>query len=279
MLTLFASMDLVRSDQGTFRVTPKAREFLVREAPLFMGAYFAALKDRPVCRDFIHVLRNGKPANWGSFKDGKDWAKAMESDDFARTFTAAMDCRGRILGRALAEQLDVTGGRRLLDVAGGSGIYACMILARHPQMNATVFEKPPVDQVAARAVAALGMSGAVLIAAGDMFRDDWPAGHDMHLLSNVLHDWDGAEVRRLLERSYEALPPGGRLVIHDAWIHGDKTGPLPVAMYSCLLMHSSEGKCYSMAEIRSLAGRTGFEDFQFTPTVLDRGYVTAHKPS
>ena len=48
----------------------------------------------------------------------------MEGEDFATKFTAAMDCRGVYLGPAMAQKIDCTGHHRLLDIAGGSGIYA-----------------------------------------------------------------------------------------------------------------------------------------------------------
>jgi hypothetical protein len=36
----------------------------------------------------------------------------------------------------------------------------------------------------------------------------------VHLLSNVLHDWDVPEVRAILKRSAESLAPGGLVIIH-----------------------------------------------------------------
>lgn len=278
LLTLAASMNLVRYEGGVFHPTDKAREFLVRGSPFYMGGYYAALKDRPVCRDYIEVLRTGQPANWGSFQNEKDWAHAMQDDAFARTFTAAMDCRGLVLAPALAEKVDMSDYRRLLDVAGGSGVYAGAMVARHSHLHAAVLERPPVDQVASRFLAERGLGDRIEVVPGDMFREAWPADYDAHLLSNVLHDWDAGEVVQLLRRSFEALPAGGLLIVHDAHINETKTGPLPVAMYSALLMHSSEGKCYSVAEMRSWLMEIGFEDVRFAETALDRSRITARKP-
>src|ERR1051326_5319925 len=129
MLTLFVAMGFLRNDKGIYRLTDLAREHLVRTSPWFIGPYYASLKDRPVCKDFLAVLRTDKPANWGSLKDEKEWARAMEDAAFADQFTAAMDCRGVYLGQALARSLDLAGRRQLLDIAGGSGIYACSIVA------------------------------------------------------------------------------------------------------------------------------------------------------
>ena len=91
----------------------------------------------------LKVLRTGKPANWGSY-DPQAWAQAMEREDFAASFTAAMDCRGVLLGPAMAKQLDLAKSHALLDVAGGSGIYACSVVARHPHVRAAVAWTPEI---------------------------------------------------------------------------------------------------------------------------------------
>ena len=278
MLTLFTANGFVRQENGVFHVTEVAREHLVKGSPWFLGPYFGSLKDRPVALDMVKVLRTDKPANWSSSKTEKEWSKAMEDEDFAARFTAAMDCRGVYLGRAVAEALAPGGRTRLLDIAGGSGIYACAIAAGHPALHATVFEKPPVDQVAAKLIAERGYAERVSVLAGDMFHDPLPTGFDMHLFSNVLHDWDTPVVKRLLEKSFAALPSGGLLVIHDMHLLADKSGPLPVAEYSAILMHSTEGKCYSLGELAELFAQVGFRNLQYQPTAADRSLVTAEKP-
>ena len=100
----------------------------------------------------------------------------------------------------------------------------------------------------------------------------------MHLLSNVLHDWDVGRVRELLAKSAAALPGGGMIIIHDAHINADKTGPLPVAAYSALLMTITEGKCYSEGELAGYLADAGFGGFSCVPTAADRSVITAVKP-
>ena len=229
MLTLFAAMGLVEAREGVFHLTPLAREHLVKTSPWFLGPYYESLKDRPVALDLVKVLRTGKPANWGSQKDGKDWHLAMETEEFAVQFTAAMDSRGVYLARAVATSIDFSQRRHLLDIAGGSGIYACSLVTHHPHLAATVFEKPPVDRIAARAIANRGCSGTVGVVAGDMLAGALPRDADVHLYSNVLHDWDEPVVRQLVAKSFDALPSGGLIVIHDAFLNAAKDGPLHVA--------------------------------------------------
>ncbi|MES2696061.1 MAG: methyltransferase [Verrucomicrobiota bacterium] len=278
MLTLFTANGFIRRNGSVFHTTPVADEHLVRTSPFFVGPYYASLKERPVVGDFVKILRTGKPANWGSYKHQKEWSEAMLTEEFATSFTAAMDCRGAYLGAALARAVDTRGRTRLLDIAGGSGIYACALVAQHPQLKATVFERPPVDRIAGTMIQKRGFADRVSVVPGDMFSDALPTGHDLHLYSNVLHDWDVEKVRPLLAASFRALAPGGTLLIHDAHLHADKAGPLPVAKYSALLMSVTEGKCYSIGEMETLLGEAGFGDVQYTPTAADRSVISARKP-
>jgi 3-hydroxy-5-methyl-1-naphthoate 3-O-methyltransferase len=278
MLTLFTAMGLLANRHGAFTLTQVAREHLVSTSPWFLGPYYAGLKERPVCKDILNVLKTGQPANWASLKDEQAWARAMERDDFAAQFTAAMDCRGIYLAPALAKNVDLRNHTHLLDIAGGSGIYACSIIAHHPHLRATIFEKKPVDAIARKCIADRGFAGQVAVTAGDMFREALPDDCDVHLFSNVLHDWDEPAVRQLIGKSFRALRPGGLLLIHDMHIDAEKTGPLPVAAYSALLMTITEGKCYSTGEIYSYLRETGFTDPRFTATAADRSLITASRP-
>jgi len=270
-------MGLVDDRGGVFHLTALASEHLVKTSPWFLGPYYASLKNRPVALDLLKVLRTGKPANWGSQANQLDWHKAMETEAFATEFTAAMDCRGVYLAQAVAKALDLSRHTRLLDIAGGSGIYACSLVAHHPHLTAAVFEKPPVDRIAANAIANRGASSNVTVVAGDMLSDPLPSDADVHLYSNVLHDWDEPVVRQLLAKSFAALPGGGLVVIHDAFLNAAKNGPLHVAEYSVLLMHSCEGRCYSTREMAQYLSDAGFDDAVYRDTAASRGVMTARR--
>jgi len=278
MLTLFTAMGLVRCDGEIYVLTDLAKEHLDPSSPWCIAPYFGSVKDRPVCLDMVEVLRTGKPARWASLRNEQEWAKAMESAAFASQFTAAMDCRGVYLAPAVAQRLDCAPYHHLLDVAGGSGIYACAIVARHPHLRATVLEKAPVDRLASQTVAERGFAERVSIATGDMFQGSFPERRDIHLFSNVLHDWDGPQVEQLLAKSCAALMPGGMIVVHGAHLNAAKTGPLPVAAYSALLMTISEGKCYSEQEMADFLVGAGFSEVEHFPTVADRSIIIARKP-
>jgi cyclopropane fatty-acyl-phospholipid synthase-like methyltransferase len=188
-----------------------------------------------------------------------------------------MDCRGVYLAQAIAKSIDLSPYRRLLDVAGGSGVYACSFVTHYPQLTASVLEKPPVDTIAAGAIAKRALTGKVKVVAGDMLTAPLPSDADVHLFSNVLHDWDEPVVRQLLTKSFQAMAPGGLVMIHDAFLNADKNGPLHVAEYSVLLMHSSEGRCYSVTEMEQYLADAGYRDVTYVATASARGVMAARK--
>lgn len=277
MTTQFVARGLLQRDGERLGLTATAREHLVASSPWFLGPYFPKLSDRPIALDLIEVLRTDRPANYASRKNEVDWHKAMETEAFAEEFTAAMDCRGRLCAQALARHIDLGGRRRLLDIAGGSGIYACSLAARFAGLTASVLEKPPVDRIARRAIEKRGYSARVSVVAGDMLTEPLPEGYDVHLWSNVLHDWDIPIVKQLLHASAAALEPGAGIVIHDAFLNADKTGPLPIAGYSVLLMHVTQGRCFSVGEMAAWLQEAGFSEPDEVPSAIGRSALVAYR--
>lgn len=267
-----------RGDPGhdTVTLTGLARDHLVTGSPFDLRAYYASLRDRPACRELHAVLRTGRPADWASAPAGGTWAGRLDDPAFAATITDAMDARSRFLAPALVEAVRDLPGRRVLDIGGGSGGYAAA-LADGLGITGSVLERPPVDGVTRTLLAARGHADRIDVVAGDMLADPLPTGYDLHLFSNVLHDWDAGTVRALLARSHTALAPGGYLVDHDTHVDRGHAGPLPAAEYSVLLMHSTLGKCWSVRELGAMLRAAGFVAVRTRPTAADRSVVIARK--
>jgi len=277
MLTLFTAMGLLKVENNVYRLTPLSKEFLTESSLCDLRPYFSSMKGRSVCLDILEVLRTDKPFAWPSIKNIEDWMIAMGVKEFAETFTAGMDGRGAYLAPIMAQRLDCTNHRKFLDIAGGSGVYACGVVSQHPHMQAAVLEQPPVDEVARAAIAKRGLLDRVSVIASDMFADPFPVNFDIHFYSHVLHDWNEATAQTLLRKSFEALPPGGLVVIHDGHLYADKTGPLEVAEFSVLLMLTTAGRCYSLGELQDMLENIGFVDVQYVPTDVYRSLIMARK--
>ncbi len=282
LMTLCRASGFLSTDpHGGNHLTDVGREYLTKDSPWFLGPYYRPIADSAVLKDFVTVLRTGKPANWQAKSDGADWHESMKDETFANSFTDLMNCRGIAFGQHLAEAVTpyVKDRTHVLDVGGGSGIYSSTMVARHPHLRATVLEQAPVDAIARREIERNGLSDKISVASADMFSDPWPDTADVILLSNLLHDWDIAEAQSIVDRAVAVLPPGGLIIIHGAIINAEKTGPLPVAEYSSLLMNITQGKCYSVTEYCDFLRPHGFKIHPYQDTVGDRGFLAATKQS
>jgi hypothetical protein len=97
------------------------------------------------------------------------------------------------------------------------------------------------------------------------------------LVSNVLHDWDVPDCRRLIGRLAAALPARGRLVVHDVFLNDAMDGPLPIALYSAALFTLTEGRAYSAAEYREWMTQAGLTAEGPVPTLIHCGALTGRK--
>lgn len=278
MLTLFRAYGFIEEKNNKFYLSKISRDYLCSSSSFDLSSYVSSLKDSPICDEIKKVLITGKPANWAANKKAKQWACSMESDDFAESFTAGMNSRGTYLANKLLDKVDLSKYNKILDIGGASGIYSIIFLNNNPNLNVAIFEKTPVDKLATYTINKFGLSSRINVIRGDMFKDKFPRGYDIHFISHVLHDWDFKGVNIILKNSFENLESRGMVIIHDAHINDTKTGPVSVAEYSVLLMFLSEGKCYSTSEMKEILEETGFEDIRYRPTVLNRSIITGTKP-
>ncbi|MEK6238769.1 MAG: methyltransferase, partial [Planctomycetales bacterium] len=80
-----------------------------------------------------------------------------------------------------------------------------------------------------------------------------------------------------VSRCAEALPSGGRVLIHDVFLHDAMDGPLPIALYSAALFSLTEGRAYSAEEFRDMLRQAGLTPGEITPTLVHCGVLPGVK--
>ena len=89
-----------------------------------------------------------------------------------------------------------------------------------PSMTATVFDLQHVTEFAAAKIAAAGLSDRIIIitpAAGDLFAPaSYPTGHDIALLSLILHSFTPGQDRQIVAKTFGCLPSGGLVISETA---------------------------------------------------------------
>ena len=139
--------------------------------------------------------------------------------------------------------MDLTGASRLLDVGGGGGAYVIELCRQLPDLHATVYDLPHVCDYTAERIDEAGLTGRIAVHAGDFFVDaELPAGHDVILLSMILHDCDEPRNREILAKCRRALPSGGLLLISELLVDDDKTAPADAALMSLNMLVGTPGR-------------------------------------
>lgn len=277
LLDALVALGFLAKAGARYRPTPLATRTLVADSPEYMGnslKYHEHVWD--AWSDLRFVLRNGKPRI-----ELLDWIKR---DFFTADYIKAMGDVSRVAARELAAELDWRGVRRTLDVGSGAGNFTAEFLSRRPEIEATMFDLPKTLRVAKGLLARHPGRDRLRLRAGNYLADSLGRNEfDLILISNVTRVEDEKTNRMLVGKAYQALAPGGRLVIHDFVIEPDRTGPRFSALLGLhLLVFTGKGRVYSLAEYGRWLRDAGFGKPSHTRIAAKSPYpsyaIVARKP-
>jgi len=282
LLTGCAALGLLEKDGGRYYNSPLAAKFLVRGTPYFFGGFVEMLDKRlyPGWDKLLEALRTNRPTTW----DPDRQKSLFEAEDPAMlaTFWEAMHSLSTFTARVLAEAIDFSPFSRLLDIGGGSAAFDIELCRRYPQLQASVYDLPFVTGIAAHKIADAGLPDRIATVPGDFFTDStYPEGHDVILLSMIMHDWDEARDREILRKCYQALPSGGAVIISGLLVNDEKSGPPPAALMSLnMLIETEGGRNYTPAEYSAWLDALGYRDIHtvWFEAAGANGAVIGYKP-
>lgn len=280
LVTACAALGLLQRDGEGYRNTAMTDRYLLRGGEHYVGGWVEIVSrhDYPGWLRLDEALRTNRPTAWDS--EQRDSLFDDENPVVVESFWEGMSAISRPTARALAETVDLSGGLSLLDVGGGGGAYATELSRAVPSLHTTVFDLPFVCDLTQKKVEQAGLADRISFAPGDFFADPLPTGQDVVLLSMILHDWDVDQCRHILRRCYDALAPGGRLLISELLVADTKDGPLDATLMSLSMLVETFGRNYTGAEYRSWLLETGFTDVEIRPfeAPAANGVVIGRKP-
>lgn len=251
LLRALEAVGYVEQEAGRYRPTPMTTRWL----PVLGDGvpFFDMVLER--LGDLEEAVRRGEPLT-----DAREWLDRRPNG--WRDFQAGMVALARMASREIAAKIRVpSSARSLLDVGGGHGLYSIELCRRYPRLSATVFDLPQALPSARETIAGAGMEDRVGVRAGDFWRDDLGAGHDLALLFNIVHGNRPAKNVELLRKVASALERGGRVVILDQLaddVRGTVAGAV-AALNGLALFDLAGGQNYSFDDIASWLRAAGFE--------------------
>ncbi|MEO0676501.1 MAG: methyltransferase [Pseudomonadota bacterium] len=185
-------------------------------------------------------------------------AGAAEDPDTARTYSELMADTQRLVAEDTLRMVSFKEAQEVLDVGGGTGAFLAALGAKEAAPRLHLFDLPAVAPGAESRFRTAGLSERATITTGS-FRDEaLPTGADTLTLVRVLYDHSDETVRGLLQKAYDALPPGGRIIISEPMTGGTRPsvpGDIYFAFYTLCM---ETGRARSQAEIAQLVRMAGF---------------------
>ncbi len=154
--------------------------------------------------------------------------------------------------------------RTVADVGGAHGVLLAAVLHANPAARGILFDLPHVIATAGDAIAAQGLAARCELVSGDFF-EAVPAGADLHLLKQIVHDWDDERATRLLPNCHRALAPGGTLLLVEMVVPADNQ-PSPAQAMDLNMLVLLGGRERTEEEYRALLQAAGFRLERVIPT-------------
>jgi SAM-dependent methyltransferase len=270
LMNALVALGLLEKKDGAFRNTPLAAAHLVKGRPDYLGGLGHTNHLWDTWSRMTEVVRAGHPVALAETND--------RGDDWLRPFIAAMHNRGRQTAAEVVKQLDLDGVSRVLDVGGGSGVYAMAFVRARVGISAVVFDLPNVIPLTRMYVQQEGLSAEVTTATGDYLSAPLGEGFDLVFMSAVIHSNAVDDNRLLFGKAAQALNRGGRLVVQDFLMTEERDGPLLPALFALnMLVGTPEGDTFTESEVRSWMTGAGFADVERRDTPFGTSLVIGRK--
>ena len=254
---------LERDGSGNAAVYANTRDtavFLDSNSPDYIGGLLEMANARlyRFWDGLTDALRSGEPQN-----ESKHTGKSMFEEVYAdpqrlEQFMRAMSGASRGNFTALADKFDFSAYNTVSDIGGATGQLSIILAERHPHLNCVSFDLPVVEPIAQRTIAAAGLTNRVSTRSGDFFVDPFPAA-DLITMGMILHDWNLDRKQQLIRAAFDALPPGGALIVVENLIDDERRENVFGLMMSLnMLIEFGDAFDFTGADYRAWCEDAGF---------------------
>jgi hypothetical protein len=153
-------------------------------------------------------------------------------------------------------QLEFQPFRLAVDIGGSHGTLLLGLLAKYPDARGIVFDLPDVAARAAERLSSRPQGNRIEAVGGDFLRSV-PAGGDLYLMKQILHNWDDDQCIAILKSVRTAIVPTGRIAVIDRLLP-ETTAPDMAFVWDLLMMIWSTGRERSLSQFRALLESAGF---------------------
>jgi hypothetical protein len=267
MRALTAFGVFVEHSDGTFGLTPLGATLRSdAQASALPSALLVGNEIGQAWNQFDVTVRTGQTAFAASF--GTDFFSYADLKPEIRAVFDWSQATGLELDLDyIVGALDLSARRLIVDVGGGDGALLTRLLPVYPQARGIVTDLPPVAAQARGRLAEAQLLDRCEIRGGDFF-SEIPAGGDLYLLRQILHDWDDEHCRKLLRTCRAAMTSDATLLIIELLAGDLSQADLAremTALMDLYMLSIFDGRERTRAEFTGLLADSGFAVREITP--------------
>jgi 3-hydroxy-5-methyl-1-naphthoate 3-O-methyltransferase len=259
---------------GRFHLSAATRVLLVPSKPSFQGHVLRRTSERiqPWLLLADAVRRGGPENDSTNILSASDYRQFV-GELFAMNYPSAVTLAQKMLADRRGEAI------RLLDVGAGSGVWGIAFAKASNTVHVTAVDLPEVLPITKAYAYSNGVLQRFDFLSGDIHKTDY--GHhrfQIAVLGHVIHGEGREKGCVLLERLYQALEPGGTIVVAEFLVDDDRRGPLAHLFFAVsMLLQTRDGDTFSFSEIASWLKDAGFKDARMVSVPGPSPLIVARK--
>lgn len=257
LLDALAALGYLSKAGEKYKLDPVADTFLVQGKPTYMGDLAYATKLTYSNWAFLtEAVKSGNPYQAVDAEErGKEFFPKLVPALFRGSYAASRAALNS-LPRKTRE-----GIKTILDVAAGSGAWSMAFAHGIPEAHVTVVDYPEVTPITRDFAKNGGVGERYHYKEGNLRELDFGKKEfDLVLLGHIIHSEGEKWGRKLIKKSFDALRPGGLLLIGEMVPNDSRTGPrMPLLFGLNMLMNTADGDVFTMKQYRQWLKSAGFK--------------------
>jgi SAM-dependent methyltransferase len=254
LLYALVTAGLLTVEDGQFANTAEADRYLVQGRPGYLGGLHGFYKKLwQATLNTAASIRSGQP------QVKMDWS-SLPAAELLKYYRGQYPSSLRA-GRELAQKIDFSGDKQLLDAGGGTGGLCIGICEANPQLAGTVADLPEVTAITRQFIAEARMTERIGMTGLDLTESSPTGRYDVAVLRAVLQVLPPEAARSLNKNMYQALAPGGSIFIIGAILEDSRLAPPASIGFSLVFLNFYDsGQSYTESEHRAWLAEAGFTE-------------------
>ncbi len=256
LLDSLVGIGLLAKSKLAYLLTAESKTYLVKSEPHYLGHIFSRMDD-----NFKLWPRLGEVVKTGKHVNGVDYAtKVQFYSQLARDIFPTSYASSILAAKKIGVGKSVT-GLKVLDIACGSGAWGIAFALADKTTRVTAHDFPEVLDVTKQYIKRFRLDNQYSFLPGDLQTLDFgKSQYDAIWLGHICHCLGELDSRKLLKKCFEALKPGGRLLIGEFVPNDLKTADSVSLLFALqMLLDTAHGEAYSLKEFKRWLGLTGFK--------------------